>query len=174
MNRSQEVIFVATLVNLAVMLLFPPYDAVVMGLGVTSFDAFYFILARHYNKIIYWNLLLIELYWVLINATIAWLLLRRRRRRPGRSLMSRRSATLVFVAVNLVLILLFPPFENYGSALKLAGTYFDSFYFAFGDKSGRHFYMPLLYLEVWWLLINGAALWLFFHDRPSKDRSSER
>ncbi|MGB7543866.1 MAG: hypothetical protein WBM28_17840 [Burkholderiales bacterium] len=172
MNRFQEVIFVATLVNLAVMLLFPPYETVVMGLGVTTFDAFYFILARHHNKFIYWNLLLIEMYWVLINAAIAWILLRRRR--PSRRLMSRRNATLVFVSANLVLILLFPPFENYASVLKLAGTYFDSFYFAFGDKGRRQFYVPLLYLEVWWLLLNGAVLWLRFRERPPKERSSGR
>ena len=172
MNKSQEVIFVATLVNLAVMLLFPPYDSVVLGRGVTTFDAFYFILDHHPNRSIDWNLLWIELYWVMINAAISWLLLRGYHR--GSSLMNRRSATLAFVSADLVLILLFPPFENYTSALRLSGTYFDSFYFVFGDKSGRHFYIPLLYLEVLWLLINGGVLWLCFHDRPPKGGSSKR
>jgi len=168
MNRSQEAVLVATLANLALMLLFPPYDAVVIGRGVTSFDAFHFILDGHPSRLIDWDLLWLELYWLLINAGIAWMLLRGRR--SGRSLLSRRNATLVFIAVNLALIFLFPPFENYGSALKLSGTYFDGFYFSLGDKLARRFYWPLLSMEVLWLSINGAALWLAFRERPAGRR----
>jgi hypothetical protein len=58
------------------MLLFSPYDAVVLGHGVTTFDVFYFILERRPSKVIDWALLWIELYWVLINAAVLWLCFR--------------------------------------------------------------------------------------------------
>ena len=40
------------------------------------------------------------------------------------------------------------------------------FYFAFGDKMSRRFYVPLLYMEVLWVLINGALIWLLFREPP--------
>ena len=66
------------------------------------------------------------------------------------------------------MILLFPPFENYGSATKLAGTWFDGFYFVFGDKWQRRFCLPLLYFEVLWVLINSALMWLLLRERPEE------
>ena len=63
-------------------------------------------------------------------------------------------------------VLLLPPFENYVSTTRISGTWFDGFYFALGDKLQRRFYVPLLYIEVLWVLINGAALWLLFREPP--------
>jgi len=162
----------AAVANLALVLLFPPYDAIAIGRGVTAFDAFYFSLIPHASKTVDWNLLWLEICWILLNAAIAWALLRNYRR--GQGLMSRRNATLVFVLVNLGLMFLFPPVQNYSSALTFSGSYFDGFYFAFGDKLDRHWYLPLLYLEVFWLLINGAALWLAFRDRPPSEPQRKR
>ena len=73
----------------------------------------------------------------------------------GRS-WNRRTVVILFAIANLALVFLFPPFENYGSTLRAGGTYFDGFYFLFGDKWQRHFHVPLLYLEVVWVLINAA------------------
>lgn len=167
MNPWQRSVVLVALGNVALMLLFPPHDS--LGIwrgGSATFDAFYFVLERHHNRFVNADLLFMELYWVLINAAVAWLLLRNHR--PGESIMSARNATLAFAAANLVLVLLFPPFENYGSATRMSGTWFDGFYFAFGDKWRRRFYVPLLYIEVLWVFINAALLWLLLREPPAK------
>ena len=166
MNYSQIIVLVAAALDLGLMLLFPPYNSISAGRDFAVFDAFYFAFDPNPNRLINKNLLTIEFAWVLANAAIAWLLLRRHV--PGQGLMSRRNAILAFAAANLALLALFPPFEGYASAARLTGMYFDGFYFAFGDKSGRHLYVPLLYMEVLFLLINCSVLWLFFRDSPPR------
>ncbi|MBI2320322.1 MAG: hypothetical protein HYU75_25800 [Betaproteobacteria bacterium] len=163
MNRPQAMLLAVAAANLALMLLFPPYDSLGLWRGGTpTFDAFYFAFDRHYNKFVNADMLFIELYWVLAKAALGWLLLRGHR--PQAALMSPRNATLAIAAANLVLILLLPPFENYASTTRMAGTWFDGFYFVFGDKWARRFYVPLLYLEVLLVLINTALLWLLFRE----------
>ena len=109
MNRSQAIVVVVAIANLALMLIFPPYDSLAVWRGGSpSFDAFYFVFDRHYNKFVNADLLFIELYWILINAAIGWLLLRG----PGSggAGMSWQAGVLVFAALNLALVMLFPPF----------------------------------------------------------------
>lgn len=163
MNRHQGLVLAVVAGNIALMLLFPPYDALGMLRGGQSFDAFYFALEGHPGKVPNSGMLLLELYWILINGSLAWWLLR-----GGGSKgdgISRRTVALLFAAVNLAFVFLFPPLENYPSTLR-AGTYFDGFYFVFGDKWQRHLYVPLLYMEVLWVLINGAVVWLLMRDDP--------
>lgn len=168
MNRQQSLLLAVAAANIAIMLLFPPYDSMVMGKGAATFDAYYFVFDRQYNKTINSDLLFLQLGWVLVNACCGWLLLRGPA--TGQRLMSLRSGTLVAGALNLALIMLFPPFENYASAARLSGTYFDSFYFVFGDKWTRSIHVPLLYLEVLCVLINTALLWLMMREsRPAED-----
>ncbi len=165
MNRLQAIVLGVAAGNIAVMLLFPPYDSLGIGRGGTqSFDAFYFALDSHPGKIVNSSLLLIELYWVIANAAIAWLLLGRT---GDDRLMSRRTAVLAIGAANLAVAFLFPPFENYASTLRFSSPHFDGFYFVFGDKAQRRFYVPLLYLETVWILINIAILWLALRE-PEK------
>jgi len=169
MNPSQAIVLIVTAANIALMLLFPPMDSIALGRGgAQTLDAFYFVFDRHYNKVVNTNLLLIELYWVLANAALGWLLLRRHDPAVTGSGagISRRTGVIIFLALNLALVWLFPPFENYASTSRLAGTHFDGFYFLFGDKWHRRFYVPLLYMEVLWVTINSAALWLLFRDPP--------
>ena len=71
--------------------------------------------------------------------------------------------------MNLATVLLFPSFENHASTTRMSGTWFDGFYFAFGDKLLRRFYVPLLYIEVLWVLVNGAVLWLRFREPPQRE-----
>lgn len=166
MNPSQAIVLAVTAANIALMLLFPPMDSIALGRGgAQTLDAFYFVFDRQYNKVISANLLLIELYWVLANAAVGWLLLRRYD--PAQAGINRRTGVVIFLVVNFALVWLFPPFENYASTSRLAGTYFDGFYFVFGDKWQRRFYVPLLYMEVLWVLINSALLWLLFRDPPA-------
>lgn len=163
MNSSQAAVLAVALANLVVMLLFPPYDSLSIARSVPSFDAFYFVLDRQYNRAINTDLLFLQVAWVLINASLAWLWLRNHD--PANALLSRRQGVLVFVILNLALVLLFPPFENYASAARFSASHFDSFYFLFGDKWQRSIYVPLLYLEVLCILVNGALLWLLFRER---------
>ena len=168
MNSSQKTVVIVGAINLALMLLFPPHDSLSLWRGGTpTLDGFYFIFDRHYNKQANGDLLTLEILWLFINAAVAWLLLQHYR--PGGNIMSRRAAVLVFAVVNLAVVLLFPPFENYVSTTRMSGTWFDGFYFAFGDKLHRRFYVPLLYIEVLWVLINGALLWLMFREPPQRN-----
>jgi hypothetical protein len=74
-------------------------------------------------------------------------------------------AVLWLMAINLVLMLLFPPFENYYAITQAVLPSFDGFYFIFGDNAQRQIVTTLLYLEVALVLINGGLLWLLFADR---------
>ncbi len=165
MNRLQAIVLGVAAGNIGLMLLFPPYDSIALGRGGTqSFDAFYFALDGRPDKLLNSDLLLLELYWVIANAALAWLLLGRSAAEP---LMRRRTAVLLIGAVNLALALLFPPFENYASTLLFSSSHFDGFYFLFGDKAQRRFYVPLLYLEIVWMLINTAVMWLALRERDA-------
>jgi hypothetical protein len=161
-NSSQATAVAVAAAGIVLMLLFPPYDSMAIGRGAPTFDAYYFVFDRQYNKTINSDLLFLQLGWVLLNAAAGWLLLRNYS--PERAVMSRRTAVILFCVANLALILLFPPFENYASSARFSGTYFDSFYFLFGDKWQRRMYVPLLYLEVLFVLVNTAVLWLLFRD----------
>ena len=168
MNPSQATVVVVAAINLALMLLFPPHDSLsIWRGGVPTLDGFYFVFGRHHNAQTNGDLLTLQILWLLINTALAWLLLRSYR--TGEGIMSRRAATIIFVIVNLAVVLLFAPFENYASTTRMSGTWFDGFYFSFGDKLHRRFYVPLLYIEVLWVLINGAVLWLLFRDSPQQE-----
>jgi len=166
MNRSQTVVLSVAAVNLALLLLFPPFDSIVIGRGISTLDAFYFVFDRQYNKVVNTDLLFLLLGWVLLNAGIGWLWAKSSK--SGVPLLSGRNAVLVFAIGNLMAILLFPPFENYASMSRLSGTYFDGFYFVFGDKWQRRFYVPLLYIEILWALINSGVLWLLFREQKEE------
>lgn len=165
MNSLQRTAVIVAAINLALMLLFPPQDSLSLWRGGTpTLDGFYFIFDRPLNKQTNGDLLTLQILWLFINTALAWLFLQNHR--PGEGIMSARAGTAVFVVLNLALLLLFPPFENYASTTRMSGTWFDGFYFAFGDKMSRRFYLPLLYIEVLWVLINGAVLWLLFREPP--------
>jgi len=160
MNQHQARLLALATANLVLVLLFPPFDSFGLGWGraQASFDAFYFAFDVPGNKLIDWGLLSLELGWIGVNALLGWLLLRDAP--PGERVLDARTGVIVGAVLNLAVMLLLPPFENYASVLRVSGTYFDGFFLVFGDKWRRNFFVPLLYLEVLWLLINAAALWL--------------
>ena len=171
MNRSQATLFALAAVNVVLILLFPPFDSIVIGRGVSTLDAFYFVFDRQYNKVVNTDLLFLMLGWILLNSSAGWLWLQKYK--PGEPVVGRQTAVIVFAAINLLVILLFPPFENYASMTRLSGTYFDGFYFVFGDKWQRRFYVPLLYLEILWALVNSAVLWLLFRDHQLTEEAGD-
>ncbi len=177
MNKAQRIALVFALANLALILLFQPYDYLSLQRGgVPTFDGFYFIFSTLPNRIVNANFLALEVIVVLINAGIALLLLRdppvRKRQRPGGN--RRQRAVLTLVAINLVLVLLFPPFEFFASISKAALPTFEGFYFLFGDNSQRQLVTAVLYIEVALIVINGGLLWLLFKDKTADEASAEQ
>lgn len=177
MNKAQRIALLVAAANLALLLIFPPYDYVSLQRGnIPTFDGFYFAFGSHQNRMLNANFLALEVIVVLINACIALLLLRhpplRQRQRPGNN--RRQRAVLALVAINLVLILLFPPFEFFGAITKAALPTFEGFYFLFGDNSQRQLVTPILYIEVALVVINGALLWLLFKDKTPDETSAEQ
>ena len=177
MNTSQRIALVVAVVNLALLMVFPPYDYVSLQRGnIPTFDGFYFAFGPHQNRVMNANFLALELVVVAINACIALLLLRdppvRAGQRPGGN--RRQRIVLTLMAVNLVLVLLFPPFEYFSAITKAALPTFEGFYFLFGDNSQRQLVTAILYIEVALVVINGGLLWLLFKDKKQDAASAEQ
>lgn len=177
MNNAQRIALILAAANLVLLLIFPPYDYVSLQYGnIATFDGFYLVFGVHQNRVMNASFLALEIIVVLINTCIALLLLRqpplRQIRRPGGN--SRQRAVLTLVAINLVLVLLFPPFEYFSAITKAALPTFEGFYFVFGDNSLRQMVTPILYLEVALILINGALLWLLLRDKTPEEVSAEQ
>lgn len=177
MNNAQRIALLVAAANLALVVIFPPYDYVSQLLGnVATFDGFYFAFSDHAQRVVNSSFLALEVIVVLINACIAILLLRtapaRQLKRPGGN--PRQRAVLLLVAINLVLILLFPPFEVFSAISKAAVPNFEGFYFLFGDNSMRQIVTSILYIEVTLVLINGALLWLLLRDKTPEEAAAEQ
>lgn len=177
MNNSQRIALAVAVANLALLMIFPPYDYISLERGnIPTFDGFYFAFGAHPNRVNNANFLALELIVVVINAGIAMLLLRdppmQARRSPGGN--RRQRIVLTLVAVNLVLILLFPPFEYFSAITKAALPTFEGFYFLFGDNAQRQLVTAILYIEVVLVVINGGLLWLLFKDKTLDEVSAEQ
>jgi hypothetical protein len=167
MNKFQKIILGMVFVNLVVIFLYPPYDEYPLAQNyMPAFSGFRLLFDDHPRQVINSSLLYLEVFVVLINGGIAWLLLNNHAASVPRRL-NRQEWTLVAVAVNLILILLFPPFENAFVVSHAVLPTFDGFYFIFGDNSRRSIVSPMLYLELVFILVNGALFWLFLrHSDP--------
>jgi hypothetical protein len=177
MNNAQRIALVLAVANLALLLVFPPYDYISLQRGnIPTFDGFYFVFTPHQNRVVNLNFLALEIIVVLINVCIAMLLLRnppvRQHQRPGGNRGQR--SVLALVAINLVLVLLFPPFELFSAITKAALPTFEGFYFVFSDNSQRQLITPILYIEVALIIINGGLLWLLFKDKTTEEVSAEQ
>lgn len=168
MNRQQVIVLWVAAANLALALAFPPYDYLSLAHGyVPTFAGFHFVGSAPAGSLLNHNFLILEELVILINAGIAWLLLRDSASRRGRRISRGQRSVLWLVAINLVLVLLFPPFENYYAISKATLPSFDGFYFLFGDNAQRQIVSPLLYIEVALVLANGGLLWLLFAEGRS-------
>lgn len=177
MNIAQRITLIVAVANLALLLAFPPYDYVSLQHGnIATFDGFYFAFGAHPNCVVNANFLVLEIIVVLINTCIALLLLRkapvRQLQRAGGN--GRQRTVLTLVAINLVLVLLFPPFEYFSAMTKAALPTFEGFYFLFGDNSLRQLVTPILYIEVVLIIINGALLWMLLRDKTPEETSAEQ
>ncbi|MDX9994894.1 MAG: hypothetical protein RBS28_06180 [Rhodocyclaceae bacterium] len=174
MNRQQRIALLIAAANLLLMLLFPPYDYLSLQRGnVPTFDGFYFAFGGHPNRLVNADFLTLEIIVVLINACIAWLLLRTRAIGRPRTAGNRyQRGVLWLVAVNLVLVVLFPPFQNYVAITHSLLPEFEGFYFLFADNSQRQLVATILYIEVALILVNGAILWLLLKNRGPETPSA--
>lgn len=171
MNGKQKIALWVGLVNLAVMLLFPPFDSFsYTDTKSLVFAGFQFAFSAESNEILNQNMLFLEIVVLLVNVGIAWLLLRDARHIL---VIQRRihyqNAILLMVAANLTVILLFPPFEYFYAITNAVLPTFEGFYFIFSAGPMMTIVTPVLYLEVMFVLFNGAVLWLLL--RKKKERA---
>ena len=178
MNKFQRIAIAVALLNLILVLLFPPYDYVSAARNnVATFDGFGFYFSAQPNRVLNEGFLQIELFVILANACIAWLLLGRKPDdKKGNAQDTPRvdwqKVVLIGVALNLLLVLLFPPMQNYKAITKAALPSFDGFYFVFGAYEKYVIVTPMLYIEVIFILINGAMLYLLFRKAKPVDMNA--
>jgi hypothetical protein len=174
MNRNQAIAMIVAAANVALIALFPPFDAYSLGKNqLPVFGGFYFYFGRNNSMIVNSSLLVLELFVILVNAAIAVLLLRSNKLLVKRRSLSLQNATLVFVAINLVVILVFPPFESVFALSNAAIPSFEGFYFIFARQQNHVIVTAVLYIEVIFVLINGAIFWLIFRDKAESVPSPE-
>ncbi|MFM9967559.1 MAG: hypothetical protein ACKVQK_04025 [Burkholderiales bacterium] len=163
MNRLQWITLVVAAFNLMLVWLFPPFDYVSQARsGVATFDGFAWAFDERPNYVVNKSFLQLEFFVVLLNAAIAWLLFRDRaaKKLTGKKSIDWQRVVMFGVGINLLLVLLFPPMENYYAVTRAALPSFDGFYFLFGDHGARAIVPQMLYIEVIFILINGALLYL--------------
>ena len=161
MNKRQWITVALALINLILVGLFPPFDYVSPARNnVPTFDGFHWYAAATSTLRMNANFLQLEIFVILMNAAIAWLLLREPAAAAKSKKLDWQKVVLIGTGLNLLLVMLFPPMENYYSVTRAALPSFDGFYFIFGDHGARTIVTQLLYLEVLFVLANGAILWL--------------
>ena len=175
MNHKQAIALAIAAANIVLIMLFPPFDTYsIAKTQIPVFAGFYFYPGRNQYMVVNMSLLMLELFVVLINACIAWLLLRTAKVSVTRRWLSFQNATLLFVAVNLVVIVLFPPFDSVFTLTRASIPTFEGFYFVFARQPNHVIVASILYIEVIFVLINGALFWLIFRDkRPSAPTPEE-
>lgn len=71
-------------------------------------------------------------------------------------------------------MLLFPPMESVFALTKSAIPTFEGFFFIFTQLPAHVIVETLLYLEIMFILVNGALLWLIFQGAALTNRSGNR
>ena len=175
MNRHQCIVLGIAAINLLLILLFPPFDQhSIASAKLPVFAGFNFAFAPLSNSQVNTGVLTLETVVVLINAAIGWLLLRGGAQAGTQRKFSLQNITLVFTGANLVLVLLFPPFESVFALTNAMLPTFEGFYFIFSQKPSHIIVTALLYIEVIFVLINGALFWLIFKPKSSQELAAEQ
>jgi hypothetical protein len=174
MNKNQAIALMVAAANLCLILLFPPFDAYsISNSRLPVFSGFEYYPRQTPNMVVNKSLLYLEIIVVLVNTCIGLLLLRTRKIEVRRRRLSLQNATLIFVSLNLVVILLFPPFESVYAMTNAALPTFEGFYFIFARQTNHVLVTTILYLEVFLVLVNGALFWLIFRERQSAAMTPE-
>jgi hypothetical protein len=179
MNSNRKVVLGVAAASLAVILLFPPFDQYsIANFKVPVFAGFYLYFSPPAYGVVNSSLLLLEVFVVLINAGIGWLLVRDRADAAGndtkaKGRMGCQNAVLIFAGINLVVIMLFPPLESVFALTNAALPSFEGFYFIFDKRADHTIVTTLLYLEVIFILVNAGLAWLIFRQRKPGTLSPE-
>jgi len=175
MNHKQKIAIWMGAFNLAVLLLFPPVDSFSFtDTKALVFAGFHFAFTLRANELINRDVLFLEIVVLLVNVGVAWLLSRDVKNSAGvRRRFNFQNAILLIVSINLTLILLFPPFEYYYAITKALLPTFQGFYFIFMAGPMLTIVTPLLYMEVMFVLFNGAVLWLLFNREKPQELSPQ-
>jgi hypothetical protein len=173
MNLKQKIALWLGTANLSIIWLFPPFDSFSFtDPKALIFAGFHFRFARGINEGVNNDLLFLEIIVLLVNVGIAWLLLRDAKDIVGtKGNINYQNAILLVVAANLTVILLFPPFQFYYAINSGPLPSFQGFYFIFMAGTKLIIVAPILYLEVIFVLFNGAALWLLFNRVKKRELS---
>ena len=165
MNLKQKISLYVGLANLALIWLFPPFNSFSNTDTKTPiFAGFHFRFDRLFNEVVNSDVLFLEIVVLLVNVGIVWLLLRDVKGTPGtKGRFNHQNTILLVVAANLILIMLFPPFQLFYAVTSAILPNFDGFYFIFLAGPMLTIVTPILYLEVIFVLFNGAVLWLLFN-----------
>ena len=176
MNKYRAITLVVAVVNLMLVFLFPPFDYISPARGnVPTYEGFDFYFGNHPNRAINSSFLQLEVLVVIANAAIAWLLLgdKEKEKAPAGNKMDWQRIVLFGVGLNLLLVLLFPPMENYYAVTRATLPTFDGFYFLFGEHGKRSIVTAILYIEVFIILVNGALLYLLFRNTKTAELGAD-
>jgi hypothetical protein len=170
MNKYQRLVMTVAIIDLIIMVMVPPFsDRSLSRHVLPSFDGFYPIFTKIGSQPIHRDLLAMQFMLVAVNALIAWLALQIHRRSEFHKY-DYGKAIAALAGANVLVMLLFPPFEPYASLLRPTGPSFDSFGFVFGPRSARAVFTPLLYIEIIFVLVNALSIFLLFNVvRRSED-----
>lgn len=172
-SRRHAALLAFVLGNLALVLAFPPCDYLSLAhRGLPSFDGFYPFFDIPAGRRVNQDFLALEIFVILINGCIGWLLVNHSSGPLAYSRMTQ--GLLYFLGLNLLLIMLFPPFSDYRSISRSFLPSFEGFYFVFGDNSQRRLVDEVLYLEISMLLANAALIWLIIRESAYQDRLLDR
>jgi hypothetical protein len=166
LNPRQKIALAIAAANMVLILLFPPFDQYSIAASrAPEFAGLNFYFNKPQYGVVNSGMLQLEVFVVLINAAIGWLVLQDKPASMSRRRLGYQNATLIAVGVNLVVVLLFPPLESVFSLTNAALPSFEGFYFIFSRPPKHTIVTTLLYLEVAFILVNGALLWLIFRDK---------
>jgi hypothetical protein len=175
LSKTQKILLALTGLNLAIVFLFPPFDDhSVTNNGAAIFAGFLFVFNSPHNFIINSSLLYLEVMVVLINLCILWLLTTQNARRQDKKKINFRKAAMGLIGFNLIGVLLFPPFEYISNMTHAIIPTFEGFYFIFSHPPYRVIVTPILYLEVFFILINGGLILLAFKEDNSEKMTAEQ
>ncbi|MDH2915973.1 MAG: hypothetical protein PXX77_03755 [Gallionella sp.] len=170
MNQKQKITLWVGFFNLVFLMLFPPFDSLtVTGANALVFAGFSFVFSHSASEAINTDVLFLEMVVLLVNIGVAWLLFRDTKNVGSKRRFNVQNAILIVVAINLTVILLFPPFENVVEINSPIMSDFQGFYFIFSADPMHAIITSVLYEEVVFVLFNGALAWLFFREEKSRE-----
>lgn len=173
MNRYQKIALAVFSGNLLLILLFPPIDEfTIASAALPVFSGFRFVGDAGPLTVLNEKFLTLEVIVLLANAGIAWLLLQDNRKGTGQRFAVQK-VVLLLTGLNLVLVILFPPFESVFQITRATIPTFEGFYFVFDHKPAHVIVTTLLYIEVFFILANGALFWLLFRPRSAAPTAEE-